>query len=48
MKWGIHASKAESKVTKLLNKAVGNKGFYILLVLAALVLLSGAADKWGR
>ena len=48
MKWEIHASKAENKVTKLLNKVVGTRGLYILLVLAALVLLSGASDKWGR
>jgi len=48
MKWGIRTNKAESKVTKLLNKVVSTRGLYILLVLAALVLLSGASDKWGR
>lgn len=48
MKWGKYSSKVENRVTGLLSKVIGTKGLYILLVLAALVLLSGANDKWGR
>jgi hypothetical protein len=44
MKWGISSDRA----TKALNKVLGVRGLYILLALAALVLLSGAGDKWGQ
>lgn len=44
MKWGI----SSDRVNKTLNKVLGVKGLYILLALAALVLLSGASDKWGQ
>jgi hypothetical protein len=43
MKWGI----SSEKVMNGLSKVLGVKGLYILLALAALALLSGAADKWG-
>jgi hypothetical protein len=43
MKWGI----SSNRMTKALSKVLGVKGLYILLALAALVLLSGAGDKWG-
>jgi hypothetical protein len=44
MKWGI----SSEKVMNGLSKVLGVKGLYILLALAALALLSGAADKWGQ
>ena len=44
MKWGDYSE----RVTKALNKVLGVRGFYILLALAALVLLSGASEKWGQ
>lgn len=47
MKWGGSTNKVEYKVTKALNRVVGARGLYILLALAALILLSGAHDKWG-
>jgi hypothetical protein len=48
MKWGNQTQKMENRVTKLLQRAISTKGFYILLVLTALVLLSGASEKWGK
>ncbi len=47
MKWGLPSSKVKNKVAKVLNRVVGARGLYILLALAALMLLSGAHDKWG-
>jgi hypothetical protein len=44
MKWGT----SSEKMIKALHKVFGVKGLYILLTLAALVLLSGASDKWGQ
>lgn len=43
MKWGI----SSNRMIKATNKVLGIRGLYILLALAALVLLSGASDKWG-
>jgi len=43
MKWGT----SSDKMIKALSKVFGVRGLYILLALAALVLLSGASDKWG-
>ncbi len=39
MKWGNYPEKLISKLT-------GPKGLFILLSLAALLILSGAGDKW--
>lgn len=44
MKWGI----SSERVTKALSKVLGVRGLYTMLALAALVLLSGAAEKWGQ
>jgi hypothetical protein len=44
MKWGSYSGKA----AKLVSKAIGAKSLYVLLALAALILLSGASDKWGK
>jgi len=48
MKWGIHSQKIQGKIGRLVSKVAGARGFYVLLALAALVLLSGANEKWGR
>jgi len=40
MKWGKYPE-------KFVTKFLGPKGIFILLTLAALLLLSGASDKWG-
>lgn len=48
MKWGDYTNRVENQATKLLSKVIGVKGLYILLALAALILLSGANEKWGR
>lgn len=48
MKWGEYSDKPAEKVTKFFSKIFGAKGLYILLVLAAFVLLSGADSKWGQ
>ena len=47
MKWGNSSDKAVERVERFMLKVLGPKGLYILLALAALVLLSGAGDKWG-
>jgi len=46
MKWGEYSEKAADRVTNFALKIFGSRGLYILLVLAALVILSGAGDKW--
>jgi len=48
MKWGIYSRKVENRATKLLTKVISTKGAYIFLALAALILLSGASEKWGK
>jgi len=40
MKWGKYPE-------KFVKKFVGSKWIFILLSLAALLILSGATDKWG-
>jgi len=42
MKWVPEVEKVNRKVFKIL----GVRGFYILLAILTLVLLSGANDKW--
>lgn len=46
MKWEACANKAERRIARLLTRVAGIRGFYTLLVLAALVLLTGASEKW--
>jgi len=48
MKWGKVSEKAVERVERFALRVFGAKGLYILLVLAALILLSGAHDKWGQ
>lgn len=48
MKWGKHSEKATERVEKAVARFLSTKGLYVLLALAAFLLLSGAADKWGR
>ena len=48
MKWGNPTNKVAKYINAGLAKVIGNKGLYILLALAALVLLVGANDKWGQ
>lgn len=48
MKWGEYSENAADRVTNFALKIFGSRGLYILLVLAALVILSGAGDKWGQ
>jgi hypothetical protein len=42
MKWGGYSEKAAERISKLF----GGRGIYILLILAAFVMMSGASDKW--
>jgi len=42
MKWVPEVEKVNRKASKVL----GVRGFYILLAILTLVLLSGACDKW--
>lgn len=44
MKWGT----SSDRMIKALSKVLGVRGLYTLLALAALVLLSGASEKWGQ
>ena len=46
MKWGKHSDKAVERVERFVARVFGVKGLYILLALAALLLLSSASDKW--
>ena len=48
MKWGKVSDKAVERVERFALKIFGAKGLYVLLALAALILLSGAGDKWGQ
>lgn len=48
MKWGKHSEKATERVEKFAARLFSTKGLYVLLALAAFLLLSGAHDKWGR
>ena len=48
MKWGKASDKAVERVNKFIVKLATSKGFYVLLALAALLLLSSANDKWGQ
>lgn len=42
MKWVPMVEKANRRATKVL----GVRGFYVLLAIISLLLLSGAYDKW--
>ncbi|MGB9756928.1 MAG: hypothetical protein ACP5JD_00435 [Candidatus Bipolaricaulaceae bacterium] len=43
MKWVPQVEKVNRKALKVL----GARGFYVLLAILTLLLLSGAYDKWG-
>ena len=49
LKWSAigESNHAAARVNGLIAKAVGSKTLYLLAVLASLVLLVGAGDKWG-
>jgi len=49
LKWGTPAesTQAAERLNKLAARIVSSKALYLLAVLAAFALLSGAADKWG-
>jgi len=42
MKWVPEVAKVNRKASK----ALGVRGFYVLLAILSLLLLSGACDKW--
>ena len=48
MKWGKYSEKATERVEKFVARVLSTKGLYVLLALAAFLLLSNASDKWGR
>lgn len=48
MKWGKHSEKATERVERLAAKLLSTKGLYVLLTLAAFLLLSSAGEKWGK
>lgn len=48
MKWGNSSDKVVARVERFIAKVFSTKGLYLLLALAAFLLLSGANDKWGR
>ncbi len=48
MKWGKVSDKAVERVERFVVRVLGPRGLYILLALAAFILLSGAHDKWGQ
>jgi len=49
LKWGTleESNRAAERLNKLVARVVGSKALYLLIVLAAFVLLTGAANKWG-
>jgi hypothetical protein len=48
LKWESagEAEKAQQRMNSLLVKVGNSRVLYVLLVLAAFILLSGASDKW--
>jgi hypothetical protein len=47
MKWGNSSDKAVERVERFVTNLFSAKGLYLLLALAAFLLLSSAGDKWG-
>jgi hypothetical protein len=48
MKWGNSSDKAVERVERFVTNLFSVRGFYLLLALAAFLLLSSATDKWGQ
>jgi len=48
MKWGKHSEKAAERMEKFVSRFLSTKGLYMLLALAAFLLLSNASEKWGK
>ena len=48
MKWGKHSEKATERLEKFVVRLLSTKGLYVLLALAAFLLLSSASEKWGQ
>ena len=48
LKWGtpMESKQAAERLNKAVSQITGSRALYLLLVLAAFVLLSGALDKW--
>jgi hypothetical protein len=46
MKWGENTEGVNELTTKALLKVLGPNGLYVLILLTAFVLLSGASDKF--
>lgn len=48
LKWGTptESKQAAERLNQLMIRVVGSRALYLLLVLAAFMLLSGAGDKW--
>ena len=48
LKWGTpaEADRAAERLNKVMTQVTGSKTLYMLMVLAAFLLLSGAAEKW--
>lgn len=48
LKWGTltESKQAAERLNRVASRIAGSRALYLLLVLAAFVLLSGAAEKW--
>ncbi len=48
LKWGnpTESKQAAERLNSLMTQVMGSRALYLLLVLAAFVMLSGAAEKW--
>jgi len=48
LKWEnpVEAERAQERLNKVVARVSGSRVLYILMILAAFVLLSGATDKW--
>ncbi len=48
LKWGTPAesNQAAERMNGIVSRVMGSKALYMLMALAAFVLLSGASEKW--
>jgi hypothetical protein len=48
LKWGTleESQQAAERLNGIMTKVMGSKTLYMLMVLAAFLLLSGASEKW--
>lgn len=46
MKWGEYNEQAVERVTGWLGNVLGARILYVLMILSAFLLMSGASDKW--